>query len=291
MSQYVGIDFSGNHKMWAPNCRNSNVWIAVVSNHSGLQVETLFRVQELDGQGHPFQRLVQFLRAGQFRAVAIDAPFSVPQQFIGDGGHQALLRTVLRIEQQERPFSTGEAFVREVCKLSGQTSPPNPPKPLRCTEQLWRERGINIRSSLWNGARPGAPMTTACLTLLAQTGAAVWPWSRPGRGTLFVEAFPAAQLQTWRLPFQGYGRDTAAGCQNRHYIVEHLNVRGQAAVRSKLIESADALDAVVAAFAGIAVKENHLLDAPRGASSEGWIAVYGDLRATKSDGAETMSRR
>jgi len=270
MKRFIGIDFSGDHKKWKANCGGSNVWIAQVSNHDGLKLEELFRVQELPGEEEPFQRLVDFLQQHHFAAVAIDAPFSVPRQFVGYGGHKGLLERVRKIGREGRPFPSGADFFRAV---TGQTGRLDPCKPLRCTEELWN-RKVNVRSSLWNGPRGGAPMTAACLTLLAEAEGAIWPWVQPNLDNLFVEAFPAAQLQTWRLPFKGYGKHTSADRQNRHCIVEHLEVIAHGALRSKMIESADALDAVVAAFAGIAVKENHLLDAPQGASSQGWIAVH-----------------
>ena len=84
---------------------------------------------------------------------------------------------------------------------------------MRETEQLWRRRGINVRSTLWNGPRGGAPFTVASLTLLASVDRPVWPWSRAASG-LLVESFPAGQLRHWHLPHKAYdgedGRDTRA---------------------------------------------------------------------------------
>jgi hypothetical protein len=135
-------------------------------------------------------------------------------------------------------------------------------------------------------------MTSACLTLLAQAAAAIWPWARTSRGTLFVEAFPAAQLLTWGLPFQGYNGNRIDDRKNRGRIVEYLRSKMRMAAVDDLVNSADALDAVIAAFAGIAVKEKHLCDEPPGPEcAEGWIAVHGDARAAKSERAETMNKR
>jgi hypothetical protein len=57
MKRFVGIDFSGDHKKWAANCRSSNVWIANVRSENGLRLEKVIRVQQLDGEGHPFSDL------------------------------------------------------------------------------------------------------------------------------------------------------------------------------------------------------------------------------------------
>lgn len=73
----------------------------------------------------------------------------------------------------------------------------------RHTESEWQTRGVNVRSTLWNGPRGGAPFTVACLTLLHRTGRPIWPWCRDEKNCL-VEAFPAAQLRHWKLPFIGY---------------------------------------------------------------------------------------
>jgi len=35
MGKWLGIDFSGNHKMWRPRCRSSNVWIARIDDATG----------------------------------------------------------------------------------------------------------------------------------------------------------------------------------------------------------------------------------------------------------------
>ena len=125
-------------------------------------------------------------------------------------------------------------------------------------------------------------MTAACLTLLAQADDAIWPWEHTSGGTLLVEAFPAAQLLTWGLHFQGYSGNEIDARRKREIIVEYLRSRVQmAAVHvTELVHSADALDAVIAAFAGIAVIEKRLRDQPDGpVRSEGWIAVHDDARA------------
>ena len=52
-----------------------------------------------------------------------------------------------------------------------------PPKPMQKTEQVWRKRGVNVRSAMWNDPRGGAAFAVATLTLLAKVRRAAWPWS------------------------------------------------------------------------------------------------------------------
>src|SRR5262245_10690037 len=77
LRRWLGIDFSGDHLMWRPNKR-TNVWIADVRRGRGQPVlHDLRRVTDLAGLASPFDRLSDVLRAGEFDAAAIDAPFSV----------------------------------------------------------------------------------------------------------------------------------------------------------------------------------------------------------------------
>jgi hypothetical protein len=148
-------------------------------------------------------------------------------------------------------------------------------KPLRCTEKFWQKHKINVRSTLWCGPRSGAPMTSACLTLLHEAGCPIWPWDREGPG-LLVEAFPAAQLCQWKMPYQGYSRDDATASSTRKDLVSQLSDRvGLGPFEGELEESADALDAVLCAFAAFAVTTDNLV-CPRNADDpldEGLIAV------------------
>ena len=192
MSRHLGIDFSGNFRMWSAGCGNSNVWIAEVQQGvSRSKLVGLKRVQELGGDGPPFNRLVQYLRESDFDAAAIDAPFSIPAQYLPAGGHGTLLELVSSIKPIDgRPFPSAQQFVS--CILSGRS--PATKKPLRHTEAYWQEKGVNVRSTLWTGPRGGAAMTAAGLKLLHEVGRPLWPWQRSERG-LLVEAFPAAQLK------------------------------------------------------------------------------------------------
>lgn len=77
------------------------------------------------------------------------------------------------------------------------------------------------------------------------------------------------------IDFSGNGNGIDAR-RNRGGIVEYLRSKMQMAAVDDLVNSADALDAGIAAFAGIAVEEKHLRDEPPGSEcAEGWIAVHG----------------
>jgi len=268
----VGIDFSGNYRMWSAGCRKSNVWIAEVE--CGLPLPTLLsvrRVQQLEGAGHPFDRLIQYLCQTDFAAVAIDAPFSVPAEYLQPRKHSELLKLIGSAKLIDgRPFPRARDFVDMV--LSGRTTVTK--KPLRRTEEYWREQGVNVRSTLWAGARGGAAMTAACLKLLCKAGRPIWPWEGAGRG-LLAEAFPAAQLRHWRLLHQGYGGTTEAETATRASIVSSISARiDLASSRPILEQSADALDAVVCAFAATAVVADRALSyAKTNVTTEGLIAV------------------
>jgi hypothetical protein len=250
--RWLGIDFSGNHLQWRPRCRTSNVWIAEVrSVRRGLVLHDVRRVQQLPGTGDPFDRLAALLEVGEYIAAGVDAPFSVPAMFVrGVGSHADLVRLVGSKATTDRPFVSGVDMVRLV---AGQTRPLNPPKPLRETDDVWRRKGVNIRSPMWTGARPGAPMTAACLTLLHRAHCPVWPWS--GRGPrLLVEAFPAGQLKTWQLPYVRYDGSSPAAKTTRKKILESISTHICVGVWGPaLLASADALDSVLCAFAAIAV--------------------------------------
>jgi cupin 2 domain-containing protein len=262
---YLGIDFSGGAAPWRARCSRPSVWIAQLEDAEGApRLADVRPVQALAGEGAPFDRLVALLQAGAFVAAGIDAPCSIPVEHLGEGGHAGLLARVAALPPAaDRPFPGGAALV----DLASAVAPLRQAKPLRATERLWAGRGINTRSTLWNGPRPGAPFTAACLTLLAQAGRPVWPW-RYGPGVV-VEAFPAAQLWTWGLPHRGYARPEQRDA--RAVIVAGLaqRLRVDAAQRELLLDQPDALDAVLAAFGAIAAAAAPMDDHP----ADGWIAV------------------
>ena len=92
--RWLGIDFSGNFKMWKAGCRTSNLWIAQIRRSPRVEaffcLTDLKRVQELPGAEPPFLRLARFLAKREFEAAAIDASFSIPAEFLPAGGHKSL---------------------------------------------------------------------------------------------------------------------------------------------------------------------------------------------------------
>jgi hypothetical protein len=132
---WLGIDFSGNHRMWRPKKQRGNIYIAEVHSQQKLPLLTkLQTVQELPGEEEPFQRLERRLRARDFNAAAIDAPFSVPIAYLSSASYKALLEKTAGLERpKNRPFATANDFVCSV--LAGR--PILNKKPLRKTEALW----------------------------------------------------------------------------------------------------------------------------------------------------------
>ena len=273
-SRFVGIDFSGSAEQWSAGRRNSNVWIADAStrDNGALVVESLRTVQELTGSGHPFERLIRFLASEDFAAAGIDAPFSVPSACVPQT-YPNLLRVVATLDRNGRPFTRGHQLIEALMPASA----PNGKKLWRHTESEWQTQGVNVRSTLWNGPRGGAPFTAACLTLLHRTGRPIWPW-RLGEMSCLVEAFPAAQLRQWKLPFNGYNGIKGEASENRRIVIQYIKETGacfSTGVEGQMQTCADALDAVLCVYAAKAVADNCLLTEPGTiCESEGWIAVH-----------------
>jgi len=120
-------------------------------------------------------------------------------------------------------------------------------------------------------------MTAACIQLLHLANRPMWPWAERTTPAVLVEAFPAAQLCHWGLPHEKYsGRDEASK-ETRRDIIESLKPRLPipSDLEQLMLASADALDAVVCAFAAIAVTTGRVAHPPATeAHLEGWIAVH-----------------
>ena len=269
MSRFIGIDFSGGARPWRRSVSRPTVWIAVVEDsNEKRQLVELIPVQSLDGNEAPYDRLVKFLAAGDFEAAGIDAPFSLPLAHMPPGGHSELLQQVASLPNgADRPFPLGASIVA----LGEAVAPKFQAKPLRPTEAFWASKGVNTRSTMWNGPRGGAPFAAACLRLLELSGRPCWPWTtfQPG---ILCEAFPAAQLQHWRLPHRGYSG--SEGANVRASILAGLDerVRMSSAHAQIAAENPDALDAIIAVFAAIAVADGTVVgfNAPY---VDGFIAV------------------
>ncbi|MCB8879832.1 DUF429 domain-containing protein [Acidisoma cellulosilytica] len=216
--------------------------------------------------------MLSLLREGVFEAAAIDAPFALPTRFMPLGGHAELLDRVRALPSaDDRPFPSGASLL----ELAARIAPIDQKKPHRETERRWTQRGINTRSTLWNGPRGGAPFTVACLTLLARSERPVWPW-HDGQGML-VEAFPAAQLHSWNLPSSGYSKPEQQEMRERILVGLAEFLSFTATQYEEMSRSPDALDATVAAFAAIAAAQH---GRPAEYPIDGLIAVmnqYGSL--------------
>jgi predicted nuclease with RNAse H fold len=273
--EFLGIDFSGNARSWRASRTTSNLWICRVRRDFELRplVTELVPVQYLAGDGPPFQRLADLLAERQFSAAAIDAPFSLPSRHVPNEGWLKLLQLIDALPiDSATPFPNAQSLIELAQTISELESR----KPLRRTEKLWSDRRINVRSTLWWKPRGGAPFAAACMKLLAMAGLPpCWPWSTRTKG-LVVEAFPAAQLWSWKLPQQKYdGRD---GIEVRQVIIRGLESRVDfGRFRKAAEQSADALDAVIASFAAIAAFRGEAIE-PEGdvmtVAREGWIAVH-----------------
>jgi hypothetical protein len=271
---WLGIDFSGDYLKWGPGCSRSNVWIAsIAETHDGLVVDSVLRVQDLDGDGPPFRRLAAVLGAGGFEGAAIDAPFSLPRVVIPEIGHSGVVgRVALLPCGDSRPFAQGSELIQAFLPAKA----PRGEKIYRATEERWLRRGVNVRSTMWAGPRGGAPMTVACMTLLAASGAPLWPWEAVSH-SIVAEAFPAAQLAEWRLPHQRYANGQDVAIANRRRILAAIQERARVpmSLHPVLLSNADALDGVLCAFSAIAVTEGQLASEPSAdADVEGWIAVH-----------------
>ena len=202
-----GIDFSGDAKKFSPGRGCSNVWVAMAQVHDdrGMELIALRPVAALRGRAHPFGRPVELLARSEYCAAAIGAPVALPARHMPEGGFPVLLRDVAQLPAGGRPFAKGEKLVAYGDESASRAEP----KRLRKTEQFW-QRHVSVRSTLWNGARDGAPFTFASLTILARAKRPVSPWCRAAVGVL-VEDFPAAQLHHWELSHKGYSRGDQDG--------------------------------------------------------------------------------
>jgi len=226
-----------------------------------------------------FDALVDYLRREEYDAAGIDAPFSIPKQFIENYSYGAVLSRVSEIPKENRSFPKGFDFVRV---FAGQDPPLTPPKPYRVTDRYWIDRGVNTRSTMWHAARagigrPGSPMTAACMMLIYETGCPVWPWNDSKSIRLLVEAFPAGQLCQWNLPHQKYQGKEPSAMETRNGIIGKLKMRMN--IKDEFTEyierDGDALDSVICTFAAIAVTKDKVAIKPGNAAiKEGWISVH-----------------
>lgn len=94
---------------------------------------------------------------------------------------------------------------------------------------------------------------------------------------MLVEAFPAAQLRAWKLPSANYAaaEDRKTRARIVTYLEESRRLMIDASERKLMLTSADALDAVLAAFGARAAANRTLLrEKPPNWKIEGAIAVH-----------------
>lgn len=276
----LGIDFSGDVTQWRATEKRPTVWIATARPvGAGLQVTALSPVQAIEGPAPPFARLQALLADGTGFA-ALDAPLAMPAGY--GPPPENLWRALDAAERGKRDFARGAvlldlAFPDAVPR--SKSGEPYGQKIYRSTEQAWRDRRVETRSTLWNGARGGAPFAVAAMTLLARHPGPVWPFRIGGRGRTLAEGFPAAQLCQWGLGSPGYAKPDEIGRDKRQRIVSRLMAERSLAFASGLhdlcVEHADALDAVLCCYCALAVATGRLAIAPGAdAAHEGHIAVH-----------------
>jgi hypothetical protein len=94
--RYFGIDFSRNASKWGAGVtRRRSVWIAelIVTHNGRLVLDCLRAVQDLPGSDHPFERLSGYLKTSDYVAAGIDAPFSIPANYL-PGGWRNLIKDI-----------------------------------------------------------------------------------------------------------------------------------------------------------------------------------------------------
>ena len=165
MSIVIGIDFfRWRRALWRRKISRRTVWLATVQSSGTVpRLIHLMPAQSLEGNGPPFDRLVQLLAAGDFDAAAIDAPFSLPLAHMPRGGHVELLRGARALSNaDDRPFPLGARIV----ELGESVAPKLQAKPLRQTEAFWalerREYPLHYvgRTTGWCSIRSSMPSAT-----------------------------------------------------------------------------------------------------------------------------------
>jgi hypothetical protein len=274
---YVGVDFSGNHLQWRPRITRSAVWVSETETAGRrFRLNAILRVQDLPGDGGPFLNLARFLNRSEIHAAGIDAPFSIPLTVASSAfssfSHAELISAVSDLPVQGRPLPHGAQLIDLILREHS----PRGKKLYRECETFWVARGVNVRSTTWNGPRGGAAFTVACLRLMHTISRSVWPFSR--EGTL-VEAFPAAQLRHWGITHVGYNGSRSEARAQRAAIwcavKDRTGIEVSRQADETILDSADALDSVLCALAAKAVVENRIsLQLTAASKFEGCISIH-----------------
>ena len=265
----LGIEVSGDAEQWRAGREGAHVWVA--SGHvdgAGLQLDDLRPVQALDGEGPPFDRLLALLAATQGVA-GLSGPFSLPR---GQAASALLLWSdAARLRKGARPFGQARDLLAQYGMGDGES-------PWRACETVWRERGLEVPSTLAAGVQGAASLALATMTLLQRHDGPVWPLRAGGDGAILVEASPAGQLVQWGLEGAAHVGAKAGAAARRQAILTSLTgERG-------LVLSEDhgaaaghnghALNAILCLWAARVMAEGrHPRRLPMAARSEGWIVV------------------
>jgi len=85
-----------------------------------------------------------------------------------------------------------------------------------------------------------------------------------------------AQLKQWGFSYNEYGKQNRNGELLRKQIIDEMRGRiDLGAFVAVLVSNADALDSVLCAFAGLAIKTSSIAVPPDdSALFEGWVAVH-----------------
>jgi len=235
----VGIDLSTQPRKTAL-CR--------VTWHSGHA-----RIDRLEsGDGDRLEEQVLEFAENAEKKIAIDAPFGWPEDFV---------RAVSAHHKRDPWPGT------EVDRLRLRSTD-------RFVKEKTREHGTPVNPLSVSADKIGSTAMT-CVRLLAKLGEHGWDCARGGSGDV-LEVYPAAALAMWGLPRKGYkeakGRDTRAKILER--LKPHVDVGGH---HEKLLESDDALDALVAALIAQCWLKGCCFPVPAEddgrARVEGWIAL------------------
>ena len=73
-------------------------------------------MQQLPGEAHPFERLASLLALGDYRAAAIDAPFSIPARYLLRVVGRQYCETLKRSPKRAAPLRRERELVAYRCQ-------------------------------------------------------------------------------------------------------------------------------------------------------------------------------
>jgi predicted nuclease with RNAse H fold len=200
---------------------------------------------------------------------------------LADDDHLLELRGQADVTGIDCPFGWPTGFVAFLCSISRPTDEPLPAWSEQYRDELkfrttdrWIRDQLNISPLSVSADRIAIP-AFRCQGLLTRMGVT----DRSGDGRVY-EVYPAAALKQWG--FQSTGYKKAKGRTLRGELVDQLMtrtawLRHSEQQRERMLESDDALDALVASLNARAAKVGLTIkpeaDEHRAAVREGWIAI------------------